>query len=149
MGTTLVISSGISLVLIGVGILFGVGAFQAWRSWSNLLQHQVMIEGCITDLDRRETTDGDSNTINSFVYYVNYNYDYEGQNYACEVRISKKHYRAWKRGTSITVRIPSNDPGNASLLAEASLLGDTSVIWGFALAGLLCFGSAIMVFWLV
>ena len=44
MGTTLLIASGISLVLLAGGILFFLGAIWAWREWSNLLQHLVTVE---------------------------------------------------------------------------------------------------------
>lgn len=46
----------------------------------------------------------------------------------------------------LTVRLPSNHPEDGSLVTEASLLGDTVLIWGFGLAGLVCFGSAYLCF---
>jgi len=146
MGTTLLIVSGISLILIAVGILFGIGAFQAWRRWSNFVQHLVLLEASITDLQSRETIRGGNRSIG---YFATYSYEYEGQNYEGEEGISKKHYSIWKQGMKTTIRIASNEPGNASLVAGANLLGDTALIWGFALAGLVCFVFASMIFWLV
>lgn len=145
MGTTLLMSSGISLVLLVIGILFGIGAFQAWRRWSNLIQHLVLIEACITDLEARQMAPPNSGTG----YFVTYSYDYEGHSYVVEESINKKRYSTWKQDMSVTIRIASNEPGDASLVAEASLLGDTALIWGFALAGLFCFGCIFLVFWIV
>lgn len=152
MGTALLIASGISLVLIASGILFFLGAFRAWREWSNLLQHLVTVEGHITSRKSRDTTtwDDDRRTNETrTVYSVTYRYDYEGEQYVRESDISKKHYKEWKRGMKVTVRLPSNNPGDGSLVAEANLLGDTALIWGFGLAGLVCFGFACLVFVLV
>lgn len=152
MGTALLIASGISLVLLAGGILFFLGAFWAWREWSNLLQHLVTIEGHITSRKSRDTTTwNDERRTNQTrtVYSVTYSYEYEGEQYVRESEITKKHHKEWKQGMKVTVRLPSNKPGDGSLVAEANLLGDTALIWGFGLAGLVCFGFAYLVFVLV
>lgn len=144
MGTLFLLLIGVILALIASGILFGVGALHEWRRWSDFWQHMVMIEGHITRLDIGETTDLEGNKASS--YQAEYSYHYEGKDYMQVQSVSGKHYRTWRPDTVVIVRVASNHPDHANLQAQASLLGDTAIVWGFSLAGLFCFGCAVLVF---
>lgn len=147
MGTTLLLGSAISLLIVGMGILFWVGAWWAWRRWSHEMHHLVLVEGTLLALECRDRTVRDNKRLTE--YWARYSYAYEGQSYKGRQTISKKHYRTWKRGRRLTIRLSSNQPEDGNLVAQASLLGDTALIWGFGLAGLACFGGAYLCFWLV
>jgi membrane protein implicated in regulation of membrane protease activity len=117
MGTTLLIGSAMSLLCVGGGILFWVGAWRDWCRWSNLVQHLVVVEGSLLALESRERTvrrneSRSDETITE--YWARYRYTYEGQTYKGQQSISKNHYRTWKRGMPLTVRLPSNQPEDGS-----------------------------------